>query len=121
MRTTSGRRPPEQISSDSSDSETEEESLFGPQCLEKNPKNKQQSQRLTADPWVYSNRADGSLIRCGSDRELQAFINMRDQADKATEVMDFMWYTLAQHIHIYIKEKEKKAEMKLVDVRMQRI
>ncbi|XP_043988530.1 melanoregulin-like isoform X2 [Gambusia affinis] len=95
MRTTSGRRPPEEISSDSSDSEIEEESLFGPQCLEKNPKNKQQNQRLTVDQWVYSNRADGSLIRSGSDRELQAFINMRDQADKATEE----WEKLNYDIH----------------------
>lgn len=105
MRNTSRSTPPEQISSDSGDSEMEEESLFGPQRLEKKPRKNQKSQRLTVDQWDCSNRPEGSLIRCGSDRELQAFISMRDQADEATEVTDSMWHTLAQQTHIYLKEK----------------
>ncbi|XP_040058522.2 melanoregulin [Gasterosteus aculeatus] len=66
------------VSSGSSDSDTEEESLFGPRP----------SRRCTNGPC-------GSPTRRGSDRELQAFISMRDQADKATEE----WEKLNYDIH----------------------
>ncbi|XP_068428008.1 melanoregulin-like [Clinocottus analis] len=66
-------------SGESSDSDTEEESLFGP--------------RPSRKPWA--NTSGGSPIRRGSDRELQAFISMRDQADKATEE----WEKLNYDIH----------------------
>ncbi|XP_038143577.1 melanoregulin-like [Cyprinodon tularosa] len=95
MRTSSRSRPPEQLSSDSSDSETEEESLFGPQCLAKNPKYNQQSQRSMVDCWAETIGAEEAQIRRGSDRELKAFINMRDQADTATEE----WEKLNYDIH----------------------
>ncbi|XP_012738020.2 melanoregulin [Fundulus heteroclitus] len=95
MRSTSRSGPPEHVSSDSSDSDTEEESLFGPQRLDTQQRDNQQSRGLTVDGWADPNRPEGSLIRCGSDRELQAFINMRDRADKATEE----WEKLNYDIH----------------------
>lgn len=73
------------LSSESSDSDTDEESLFGPPSGRSQWEN-HQSRSRTADLWASSNRPSES-IRRGSDRELQAFINMRDQADKATEVI----------------------------------
>ncbi len=86
MRTTTASRQPEQSSSESSDSDTEEESLFGPQPLRRSPRNNQPSQSSAVDPCSNTNRPCESPIMRGSDRELQAFISMRDQADKATEV-----------------------------------
>ncbi|XP_074514340.1 melanoregulin [Sebastes fasciatus] len=77
MRNTKASRKPVQISSESSDSDPEEESLFGPRP----------SRRRT-------NRPCDSPIRRGSDRELQAFINMRDQADKATEEWEKLNYDI---------------------------
>lgn len=106
MRTSSRSRPPEQLSSDSSDSETEEESLFGPQCLAKNPKYNQQRQRSMVDCWAETIGAEEAQIRRGSDRELKAFINMRDQADTATEVTDSMWCSLPQHTLIHLKSSK---------------
>ncbi|XP_031714386.1 melanoregulin [Anarrhichthys ocellatus] len=84
MRTTTASRQPV-LSSESGDSGTEEESLFGPRP----------SRRRTEDPWANTNRPCDSPIRRGSDRELQAFISMRDQADKATEE----WEKLNYDIH----------------------
>ncbi|XP_040913691.1 melanoregulin-like [Toxotes jaculatrix] len=95
MRTTTASRQPELLSSESSDTDTEEESLFGPQPSKWGPWNSKQSQRSTADPWASTNRHCDPPIRRGSDRELQAFINMRDQADKATEE----WEKLNYDIH----------------------
>ncbi|XP_037646316.1 melanoregulin-like [Sebastes umbrosus] len=77
MRNTKASRKPVQISSESSDSDPEEESLFGPRP----------SRRHTTRPC-------DSPIRRGSDRELQAFINMRDQADKATEEWEKLNYDI---------------------------
>lgn len=84
MHKTTASRPPELLSSESSDSDTEEESLFGEQPSRKNPRDNQQSQRSTVDQRDTTNTPCDFSI--GSDRELQAFISMRDQADKATEV-----------------------------------
>ncbi|MED6274848.1 hypothetical protein CHARACLAT_020541, partial [Characodon lateralis] len=111
MRTNSRSKPPKQISSESSDTETEEESLFGPLCLEKNPRNNHQNQKLTVDQWLDSNRPQRSLIRCGSDRELQAFINMRDKADKATEE----WEKLNYDIHtLHYARREVRSRWKKI-------
>ncbi|XP_071328844.1 melanoregulin-like [Trachinotus anak] len=95
MRTTAAPRRPEQLSSESSDSDTEKESLFGPQPSKRSPWSNKQSQRGPADPWAGTNTPRDSPIRRGSDRELQAFISMRDQADKATEE----WEKLNYDIH----------------------
>ncbi|XP_056292006.1 melanoregulin-like [Pseudoliparis swirei] len=69
------------VSSESSDSGTEEESLFGPQP----------SRKL----WADASGASGSSSRRRSDRQLQAFISTRDQADTATEE----WEKLNYDIH----------------------
>ncbi|XP_055361284.1 melanoregulin-like [Betta splendens] len=74
-------------SSESSDSDTEEKSIFGETPSKRSPWDKQQRQRTTADRDL--------AVRRGSDRELQAFISMRDQADKATEE----WEKLNYDIH----------------------
>ncbi|XP_018560350.1 melanoregulin [Lates calcarifer] len=95
MHSTTASRPPELLSSGSSDSETEEESLFGPEPSKWNQWRNKQSQRSTADQWASTNRPCDSPISRGSDRELQAFISMRDQADKATEE----WEKLNYDIH----------------------
>ncbi|XP_028250167.1 melanoregulin [Parambassis ranga] len=94
MQTTKPSRPPAQLSSDSSDSDTEEESLFGPSPSRRNPWNNQQSQKSSVDPWATTKRAGDPSIRRGSDRELQAFISMRDQADKATEEWEQLNYDI---------------------------
>ncbi|KAM4559115.1 melanoregulin [Odontesthes bonariensis] len=93
--TTSPPRPLELLSSGSSSSDTEEESLFGPLPMKKNPWAYQQKQRKTADPWATAIRHGDSCTRRGWDRELQAFISMRDQTDKATEE----WEKLNYDIH----------------------
>ncbi|KAM9710459.1 melanoregulin isoform 4-T4 [Menidia menidia] len=94
-RTTSPPRPLELLSSGSSSSDTEEESLFGPPPAKRNPWSNQHNQRISADPWASSNRAGEPCTRRGWDRELQAFISMRDQTDKATEE----WEKLNYDIH----------------------
>ncbi|XP_051260787.1 melanoregulin-like [Dicentrarchus labrax] len=95
MHTTTASRQPELLSSDSSDSDAEGEEPFGPQPSRKSPWNHQPSQRSPVDPWATVNRPCEFPIRRGSDRELQAFISMRDQADKATEE----WEKLNYDIH----------------------
>ncbi|KAF0026362.1 hypothetical protein F2P81_021099 [Scophthalmus maximus] len=82
VRTAPPPRPPEPLSSEPSDSDPEEESLIGREPSEWNLRGNRQSQRGTCDP-----RA-GANVRRESDRELQAFISMRDQADKATEMLE---------------------------------
>ncbi|KAM3607256.1 uncharacterized protein V6R79_004341 [Siganus canaliculatus] len=94
MRTTPASRPPQPLSSDSSDSDTDGESLFGPQTSPRRPHNKKQKQRSAQDPWATANTAQESPIRRGSDRELQAFISMRDQTDKATEEWEKLNYDI---------------------------
>ncbi|XP_070771456.1 melanoregulin-like [Enoplosus armatus] len=96
LRTTTALRQPEPLSTETSDSDTGVESLSGPQRSTRSPRNNQPSQRsATVDPWANTNRPRESPIRRGSDRELQAFISMRDQADKATEE----WEKLNYDIH----------------------
>ncbi|XP_040004982.1 melanoregulin-like [Xiphias gladius] len=95
MRTTTASRQPDLLSSDSSDSDTEEESLFGPQPLKRSPWSSSPSQKSPADLRASINRPCDSPIRRGSDRELQALISMRDRADKATEE----WEKLNYDIH----------------------
>ncbi|MEQ2233324.1 hypothetical protein ILYODFUR_020617 [Ilyodon furcidens] len=116
MRTNSRSKPPKRISSESSDTETEEESLFGPLCLEKNPRNNHQNQKLTVDQWPDSNTPQRSFIRCGSDRELQAFINMRDKADKATEEWEKLNYDIhtLRYARREVRSRWKKILLQLV-------
>ncbi|XP_020494112.2 melanoregulin [Labrus bergylta] len=92
MRNTPATRQPELLSSDSSD--TEDESLYGPQSSRRSPWNKQPSQRSTVEPWVTANKPPDSPTRRGSDRELQAFISMRDKADQATEEWEKLNYDI---------------------------
>lgn len=84
-------RPPEELSSGSSDSETEEKNIFGPPPSKTSQWNNRQSQRSTADQ--RADRAENTPVSQGLDRELQAFISMRDQTDEATEVTENMLYT----------------------------
>ncbi|KAJ0070058.1 hypothetical protein NL108_000334 [Boleophthalmus pectinirostris] len=99
--TTTATRPPELQSSESTDSDPEE-SIFGPQSSRRNPwndppeqKQKQKGHRSSVEVWsMHKTRSRGSKRR-SSDRELQAFINMRDKADKATEE----WEQLNFDIH----------------------
>ncbi|XP_071755977.2 melanoregulin [Centroberyx gerrardi] len=95
LKKTRASRPPERVPSESSDSDPGEESLFGPQPSRRNPWNIQQSQRNTVDPWATANRPSAPTMRQELDRELQAFISMRDQADKDTEE----WEKLNYDIH----------------------
>ncbi|XP_041856886.1 melanoregulin-like [Melanotaenia boesemani] len=95
MNTTPTSRSLELLSSGSSSSDSEEESLFGPPSSIRIPWNNQKNKRRTVDPWTASHRPADSCIRRGWDRELQAFISMRDQADKATEE----WEKLNYDIH----------------------
>ncbi|KAM9364875.1 melanoregulin [Pholidichthys leucotaenia] len=91
----SSSRPPEQLSSETSDSETEEESIFGPLPSKSSQWNNYQSQTSPVAPWDPTDKAHDSPIRHGLDGELQAFISMRDQADEATEE----WEKLNYDIH----------------------
>lgn len=75
MRSSPASRQPEVLSSDSSDSDTDGESLFRPQCS-----------RSKSSQAATISRPCESPVRRGLDRELQAFISMRDQTDEATEV-----------------------------------
>ncbi|XP_070694677.1 melanoregulin-like [Pempheris klunzingeri] len=95
MRSTTTSKQPELLSSESSDSDTEKESVFGPQPSGRSPWIDQQSKGSTEGPWASTNRPCDSPIRRGLDRELQAFISMRDQADQATEE----WEKLNYDIH----------------------
>ncbi|KAG7241744.1 hypothetical protein INR49_025209, partial [Caranx melampygus] len=111
MQTTVTPRRPELMSSDSSDSDTEEESLFGPQPSKSSLRRNKQGQRSTANPWASTHTAHDSPIRRGSDRELQAFISMRDQADKATEE----WEKLNFDIHtLRYARREVRARWKKI-------
>ncbi|XP_034549795.1 melanoregulin-like [Notolabrus celidotus] len=84
LRNSKAARQPEVLSSDSSD--TDEESLFGPHPPRRNPWNEQPSQRSTVEPWATKNKYP--------DKELQAFINMRDQTDQATEEWEKLNYDI---------------------------
>lgn len=80
-RTLTSRRA-EQLTSESSDSDNEEDSLFGPPSS----KNSRRGQRRPSDPWAASDSLVDSCSSRGSEKELQAFLSMRDEADQATEV-----------------------------------
>ncbi|KAF3695074.1 Melanoregulin Dilute suppressor protein -like protein [Channa argus] len=110
MRTTTASRLPELFSSESSESDSEEESLFGPQPSRRDPWNNQQSQTGTIDAWVTSNRPYR-----GSDRQLQAFISMRDQADKATEEWEKLNYDIhtLRHTRREIRARWRKILLQL--------
>ncbi|XP_010737539.3 melanoregulin [Larimichthys crocea] len=111
MRTTTASKQPELLSSESSDSDTEKESLFGPQPSRKSPWSKELSQRNPVDLLTTVNRPNESPIRRGSDRELQAFISMRDQADTATEE----WEKLNYDIHtLRYARREVRARWKKI-------
>ncbi|XP_047457133.1 melanoregulin-like [Mugil cephalus] len=102
-------RLPEQLSSESSESDLEEESLFGPPTS--TPRNNQQRQGSTAAQCATTNRLEDSPIRRGSDRELEAFISMRDQADEATEE----WEKLNYDIHtLRYARREVRARWKKI-------
>ncbi|XP_045910509.1 melanoregulin-like [Micropterus dolomieu] len=112
MRTTTASRQLEPLSSESSDSDTEVESLFGPQRSRRSPANNQPSQRSTLGPWANTDRPCESPIRRGSDRELQAFISMRDQADKATEEWEKLNYDI--HTLRYAKREVRSRWKKIL-------
>lgn len=94
-------RPLEQLSSGSSDSETEEKNIFGPPPSKTSQWKNQQSQRSTADQRAIADRAENTPISQGLDGELQAFISMRDQTDEATEVTENMLYTTDAEISVF--------------------
>ncbi|XP_037542264.1 melanoregulin-like [Nematolebias whitei] len=94
MHSTASSQQPELLSSETSGSDTDED-LFGPPPSERSLWKNHRSLSRTADLCASSNRPDESSVRRGSDRELQAFISMRDQADQATEE----WEKLNYDIH----------------------
>ncbi|AWP12861.1 putative melanoregulin-like [Scophthalmus maximus] len=106
VRTAPPPRPPEPLSSEPSDSDPEEESLIGREPSEWNLRGNRQSQRGTCDP-----RA-GANVRRESDRELQAFISMRDQADKATEEWEKLNYDI--HTLRYAKREVRSRWKKIL-------
>lgn len=98
-------RPLEQLSSGSSDSETEEKNIFGPPPSKTSQWKNQQSQRSTADQRAIADRAENTPISQGLDRELQAFISMRDQTDEATEVTENMLHTTDAEISVLEQQR----------------
>ncbi|XP_029315337.1 melanoregulin [Cottoperca gobio] len=116
MRTSTASRQPVLLPSESSDSDTEEDSLFGrPRPSRRKSRNNQASQRSTVDLWPNTNRPCESPIRRGSDTELQAFISMRDQADKATEE----WEKLNYDIHtLRYARREVRSRWKKILLRL---
>ncbi|XP_006793796.2 melanoregulin-like [Neolamprologus brichardi] len=111
LRMHSTPRPLEQLSSGSSDSETEEKNIFGPPPSRTSQWKNQQSQRSTADQRAIADRAENTPISQGLDRELQAFISMRDQTDEATEE----WEKLNYDIHtLRYARREVRARWKKI-------
>ena len=82
-------RQPEMLSSDSSNSDKEAESLFMPQSPRGSRCSHKPSREGSAGPRANINRGCESPVRQGLDRDLQTFISMRDQTDKATEVREY--------------------------------
>ncbi|KAK2839563.1 hypothetical protein Q5P01_013303 [Channa striata] len=115
MRTTTASRLPELLSSESSDSDTDEESLFSPQTSRRDPWKSQQSQTPTVDPRVTTNRPCDLPVRRGSDRQLQAFISMRDQADEATEEWEKLNYDIhtLRHTRREVRSRWRKVLLQL--------
>ncbi|XP_039883691.1 melanoregulin-like [Simochromis diagramma] len=111
LRMHSTPRPLEQLSSGSSDSETEEKNIFGPPPSKTSQWKNQQSQRSTADQQAIADRTENTPISQGLDRELQAFISMRDQTDEATEE----WEKLNYDIHtLRYAKREVRARWKKI-------
>ncbi|XP_039455648.1 melanoregulin-like [Oreochromis aureus] len=111
LRMHSTPRPPEELSSGSSDSETEEKNIFGPPPSKMSQWNNRQSQRSTADQRAITDRAENTPVSQGLDRELQAFISMRDQTDEATEE----WEKLNYDIHtLRYAKREVRARWKKI-------
>ncbi|KAF7646663.1 hypothetical protein LDENG_00184150 [Lucifuga dentata] len=118
MHTTRASRPPEQLTNESSDSDPCEKGLFGPQPSRRSPGNRQQSRGRFVDPWANipnSNYPNDSPMRCGSDRELQAFISMRDQTDKDTEEWEKLNYDIhtLRYARRVVRSRWKKILLKL--------
>ncbi|XP_034429734.1 melanoregulin-like [Hippoglossus hippoglossus] len=111
IRTRAAPRPPDLLPSESSDNDTEEESLFGPETSRWSLSSNK-SQRGSSDPQSGTNRARGSPLRRESDRELQAFISMRDQADKATEEWEKLNYDI--HTLRYAKREVRSRWKKIL-------
>uniref|UniRef100_A0A3P9IWK8 Melanoregulin n=1 Tax=Oryzias latipes TaxID=8090 RepID=A0A3P9IWK8_ORYLA len=88
LNTTSASRRAEELTSESSDSE--EESLFGPPSL----KDSRQGPRKASDPWAASDSLVDSCSSRGSEKELQAFLSMREEADQATEEWEKLNYDI---------------------------
>ncbi|XP_019752051.1 melanoregulin-like [Hippocampus comes] len=107
MHTAKASKTTEQLSDESSHDDTEEEIPFGRQ-LETGP------------PWVAQqnlrrNKGAASSARRESDRELQAFISMRNQVDKATEE----WEQLNYDIHtLRYTRREVRARWKKILLQM---
>ncbi|KAG7502467.1 melanoregulin-like [Solea senegalensis] len=95
MPTPTAPRPLELLPSDSSNSDTEKESHFGTQPMIWNFWSDKKSQRSTSGPMSRTSNSRDSAIRRESERELQAFISMRDETDKDTEE----WEKLNFDIH----------------------
>uniref|UniRef100_A0A3Q3VZJ9 Melanoregulin n=1 Tax=Mola mola TaxID=94237 RepID=A0A3Q3VZJ9_MOLML len=82
------------LSSDSSNSDKEGESLFMPQSARGSRCSHKPSRERSAGPRANINRPYESPIRQGLDRDLQTFISMRDQTDKATEEWEKLNYDI---------------------------
>lgn len=90
MHTAKASKTTEQLSDESSHDDTEEEIPFvGRQLETRPPLVAQQSPRRT--------KGASSSARRESDRELQAFISMRNQVDKATEVRRLGWFQVSSN------------------------
>nr|XP_057938714.1 melanoregulin-like [Doryrhamphus excisus] len=103
MHAAKASKPPEPLSYDSGCSDTEEECHCGQQYALGMPWDNQQSPR--------TNTHGASSFRRESERELQAFIGMRDQVDKATEE----WEKLNYDIHtLHYARREVRARWKKI-------
>lgn len=87
MRNSTAPQQPRVVSSDSSETETtDRDNIFRPQTSRETRWSNKPITGSTEDPRAVMSRPGESPIRQGLDKELQTFINMRDKADKATEV-----------------------------------
>ncbi|XP_037104590.1 melanoregulin-like isoform X2 [Syngnathus acus] len=94
---------PEELSSGSSGSDTEEEIVFRQRPESRPP--------WLTQPSPRTNKRASSSSRRESDRELQAFISMRNQVDKATEE----WEQLNYDIHtLRYAKREVRARWKKI-------
>lgn len=105
MSSTGSSRQPEVLPSDSSDSDADLGDLFGPQTLKMSQWSHKQSRRSPGDSRAAAScRPSESPPREGLDRELKAFIDLRDQTDTATEVRaSGLLFTVSCEIQIIMK------------------